>query len=104
MNTFKELYQLRNFSGVYRIGDAPYEKGIYILFIQQYGYVAVCVDGNESEVYDPKGRLHPSIKEYLKMCNVHSAKYSSLFNKFENEEKIKDFIKSKACQVWEAFK
>jgi len=102
MNAFDKLYKFRKFSGVYRIGNAPYEKGMYIILVKDYGYVAVYVNGEETEVFDPKGRFHPSIQEYLKMCNVHSARFNSFFYKDEISNRICDFVKSRLNLSWGA--
>ena len=101
MSSFDSLFRLKGFSGVYPIGNVPYESGMYIVYIKQHGYVAVHVNGNETEVFDPKGRLHPSIKEYLKMCNIHHAKFNNRFYQDKNNSHIRDYVKSRLSLVWE---
>lgn len=102
MSVFDKLYKFRQFNGVHRIGNAPFEKGMYVLLIKEYGYVAVYVNGEETEVFDPKGRLHPSIRDYLKMCNIHSLRYNSFYYKDENEKRVCDFVKSRLNLIWGA--
>lgn len=95
MNKFDSLYRFKNFDGVHRLGNVPFENGMYIVFIPEYGFVAVHVSGSDSEIFDPKGRIHPSIREYLKMCNVHSFRYNTRFYKDEIEKKVHDFVTSR---------
>ena len=95
MNVFDSLYRFKSFGGVHRLGNVPFDKGMYILLVPDYGYVAVNVSGSDSEIFDPKGRVHPSIREYLKMCNVHSFRYNTMFYKQENEKRVSQFVTSK---------
>ena len=92
--SFKSLYNLFGFSGEYRVGDAPFGRGTYVLHIKGYGYVGVFVDGDDSAVFDPKGVVHPSIKEYLKMCNVEKISWYNTKAYHENSDlKIISFVR-----------
>lgn len=92
------LCHLSHYRGLFAVGNAPYVFKVpssLLIRIPNYGVVAILVNKHRHvSVLDPYGQFHPSIKEYLKMCNLPHVVHNTFPCLNEHDELCSSFIQA----------